>query len=55
VLLQLTARASRVLDANYQENRAWMKDRMSPTASSDLDTVREAMRILKTTFTPGEA
>jgi DNA-binding MarR family transcriptional regulator len=55
VLLQLTARASRVLEANFQENRAWMKDRMSPTASNDLDTVLKAMGILKTTFTPGEA
>ena len=54
VRLELTARAKEVLDANYEENRAWMRERMGSLTEAELLTIREAMRILRETFTPEE-
>ncbi len=55
VLLELTARASTVLDANYRENLAWMEGRMRALTPEERVTVQKAMQILKTTFTPEES
>jgi len=53
--LELTPRAAEVLDANYQENRAWMRAKMAQLSSGELETVRCSMEILRGIFAPGEA
>ncbi len=55
VLLELTPHASRVLDANYQENRSWMKTRMASMSREEMKSVHQAMEILNRTFTPEES
>ena len=50
--IELTPYASRVLDENFEENRAWMKQRMASLTGAELVSVREAMRILRQAFTP---
>ncbi len=55
VRLDLTPYASEVMDANFAENRAWMKSTMAALEPVDLEIVHRAMEILKTTFAPGEA
>lgn len=52
VKLALTPYASRVLDENFEENCAWMEERMADLSGEQLDTVQRAMNILKTTFLP---
>jgi DNA-binding MarR family transcriptional regulator len=52
VLLELTPYASKVLDANFEENRAWMKGEMAGLSPDELGSIREAMEILKRTFAP---
>jgi DNA-binding MarR family transcriptional regulator len=54
VLLGLTPYASEVMDANFEENRAWMRSRMSGLSAGELECVRRAMDILRETFTPAE-
>jgi DNA-binding MarR family transcriptional regulator len=54
VSLELTPRASEVLDANFQENRAWMRGVMAPLSREELDCLGKAMGILRETFLPGE-
>lgn len=54
VLLELTPHAREVLDANYEENRRWMEEKMAALTPEELCSVRQAMEILKKTFTPGE-
>jgi MarR family transcriptional regulator, 2-MHQ and catechol-resistance regulon repressor len=55
VLLELTPYASEILDANYDENRAWMKERMAGLTVAELGELRAAMDILKRTFAPEES
>jgi DNA-binding MarR family transcriptional regulator len=54
VLLELSPRASEVLDANYEENRLWMMGQMAGLSREELQTIQSAMDILGKTFTPGE-
>jgi DNA-binding MarR family transcriptional regulator len=54
VLLGLTPRAAKVLEENYEENRAWMREVMAGLDEAELAAVGRAMAILKATFTPGE-
>jgi DNA-binding MarR family transcriptional regulator len=55
VLLELTPHASAVLDANFQENRIWMKGKMVSLTLEELNSIQHVMEILKKTFTPGES
>ncbi len=55
VLLELTAHASAVMEANIQENRVWMKGKMRALTPAELKSIQKAMRILKKTFTPEES
>jgi DNA-binding MarR family transcriptional regulator len=55
VLLELTRHASAVLDANFQENRIWMKGKMVSLTLEELNSIQHVMEILKKTFTPGES
>ena len=55
VRLELTPDASKVLDANFQENRAWMTGRMASLTPDQLSRVRGVMGILRKTFTPEES
>ena len=55
VLLELTRHASAVLDANFQENRIWMKGKMVSLSLEELNSIQHVMEILKKTFTPGES
>jgi DNA-binding MarR family transcriptional regulator len=52
VLLELTPYARDVLDANYEENRAWMRERMAFLTMAELGEVRKAMTTLKSVFAP---
>lgn len=52
VLLELTPYARKVLDANYEDNRAWARQRMAGLTVAQLAEVRKAMAVLKSTFTP---
>jgi DNA-binding MarR family transcriptional regulator len=52
VLLELTPHANRVLDANFKANRLWMKTRMASLTMEELNSIRQAMKILKKTFSP---
>jgi DNA-binding MarR family transcriptional regulator len=52
VLLELTPYAREVLDANYEENRAWARGRMASLTVSELGEVRKAMATLKGVFAP---
>ena len=55
VLLELTRHASTVLEANFQENRIWMKEQMASLTSAELNSIQQVMEILKKTFTPEES
>jgi DNA-binding MarR family transcriptional regulator len=55
VLLELTPYAREVLDANYEENRAWMRERMAPLTAAQLSEVRKAMATLREVFVPDSA
>jgi len=52
VKLALTPYARRVLDENFEENCAWMAERMANLDGEQLGIVQKAMEILKTTFLP---
>ena len=52
VLLELTPYASEVLDANYEENRAWVRERMASLTVTELGEVRRAMATLRGVFAP---
>jgi DNA-binding MarR family transcriptional regulator len=53
VRLELTPHASEVMDANFAENRIWMKEKMTTLTVDELNTIRQAMAVLKNTFAPG--
>jgi DNA-binding MarR family transcriptional regulator len=53
VRLELTPYASLVLDANYEENRAWMKERMAALSAEERLCILQAMEILRRSFIPG--
>ena len=55
VLLELTPHASEVMDANFQQNRVWMKKRMASLAPEELGSIQRAMGILRRTFAPEES
>jgi DNA-binding MarR family transcriptional regulator len=55
VLLELTARAREVLDANYRENRVWMRGKMRLLTPGERTTVQKAMQILQRAFSPEES
>jgi len=52
VLLELTPYAKQVLDANYEDNRAWVAERMSSLTVAQLVEVGRAMATLKELFVP---
>jgi DNA-binding MarR family transcriptional regulator len=52
VLLELTPHARKVLEANFNENRVWMKRKMASMTPEELTSIQNAMVILKNTFTP---
>lgn len=54
VRLELTAPAREALDANYEANRLWMRQRMAGLSREELALLKRAMDILKGAFTPGE-
>jgi DNA-binding MarR family transcriptional regulator len=54
VHLEITPYAGEVLDANFEENRIWMKGKMASLTAEELRCVRGAMEILRGTFAPGE-
>jgi DNA-binding MarR family transcriptional regulator len=54
VRLTLTQHAAEVLDANYEENRIWMTEKMVSLSREEIATILRAMEILKSTFAPGE-
>jgi DNA-binding MarR family transcriptional regulator len=54
VSLELTPYAVEVMDANFQENRVWMKGEMASLTKEELACLVKAMGILKGTFLPGE-
>jgi DNA-binding MarR family transcriptional regulator len=52
VYLELTTRASEVLDANFKANRDWMRVQMASLSEDELKAIQKAMGILKKTFSP---
>jgi DNA-binding MarR family transcriptional regulator len=50
--LELTPYAREVMDANFEKNLLWMKDKMKGLTPDELDQVRQAMEILRKTFNP---
>ena len=54
VSLELTPLAVEALDANFQENRVWMKGEMASLTREELACLGKAMGILQATFLPGE-
>jgi DNA-binding MarR family transcriptional regulator len=52
VRLGLTPYAREVMDANFEENRAWMRAKMASLSTDELATVGRAMEILRSAFTP---
>jgi DNA-binding MarR family transcriptional regulator len=55
VRLELTPYAIEVLDANFDENRAWMKERMTSLTAEERALIQEAMKTLRKTFIPEES
>lgn len=47
VELALTEEGNRLLDAVFTETRAWMKERMQSLTAQELETMAEAMEIMK--------
>lgn len=47
VELALTDEGNRLLDAVFKETRAWMKERMQSLTAQELETMAEAMEIMK--------
>ena len=50
VHLALSAEGNRLLDAIFQENRAWMRAKMESLTRAELEGVIQAMDVLKRTF-----
>ena len=47
VELRLTDEGNRLLDAVFEETREWMKERMSSLSVQEVETLAEAMQIMK--------
>ncbi|MEN6400100.1 MAG: MarR family winged helix-turn-helix transcriptional regulator [Rectinema sp.] len=52
VRLALTPYASKILDENYDETLEWVKQKMLHMSKDELETVKRAMQILQSTFSP---
>ncbi|HOV93688.1 MAG TPA: MarR family transcriptional regulator [Spirochaetales bacterium] len=52
VRLALTPYASKILDENYDETLEWVKQKMLGMTKEELETVKRAMQILQSTFSP---
>ena len=52
VLLELTPYARKVLDANFDDNRAWVTERMSSLTVAQLVELGRAMATLRDLFAP---
>ncbi|HOJ00408.1 MAG TPA: MarR family transcriptional regulator [Anaerolineaceae bacterium] len=52
VQLELTATATKLLEAVFSKNRRWMAEKMVSLEQSELETIMAAMEILKKTFDP---
>jgi DNA-binding MarR family transcriptional regulator len=52
VILELTPYAREVLDANYEDNRAWVAERMASLTVAQLGELGRAMATLKGVFAP---
>jgi DNA-binding MarR family transcriptional regulator len=50
VHLALSEDGNRLLDAIFQENRAWMREKMESLTPAELEGVIQAMGVLKRTF-----
>lgn len=54
VLLSLTPAGDALLTAIFQENRAWMSERLAALSPADLETINAALPLLRAAFTAGE-
>lgn len=54
VHLELTSYASRVLDANFMENREWMRKKMESLSPEEMESIQKAMETLKMVFADAE-
>jgi len=54
VRLELTAHASGIMDANFLENRDWMKKKMQFLSPEEMENIMKAMETLKKVFTGAE-
>jgi DNA-binding MarR family transcriptional regulator len=52
--LELTPYACEVMDANFEKNRQWMKEKMQGLAPEEMQQVLQVMEILHNTFIPEE-
>jgi len=54
VRLELTPYASGAMDANFRENRDWMKKKMGFLSPEEMETIKNAMETLKKVFAGAE-
>jgi len=54
VHLALTPAGEALLNQMFQQNRAWMMEKMAAMSAADLDLVAEGLRRLNAGFAPGE-
>lgn len=52
--LKITPYAEEVLNANMEDTRRWIEEKMQELSAEDLKKVQEAMQILNNTFIPNE-
>ena len=50
VHLALTPQGDELLNQIFQQNRAWMREKMAALSAHELDTMREGLRLLKSSF-----
>ena len=49
--LDLTQAGNEMINTMFGSNRHWMMEKMASLSPEELDTIQEAMKILKSTFT----
>ncbi len=50
--LELTPAGGHLLDETFRRSRQWMEEKMAALTPADLETLRQALAILKDTFDP---
>ena len=50
VYLALTPAGDELLNGIFQQNRAWMREKMASLSASELETITEGLRLLKSAF-----